>query len=101
MRESNFAILRHLILGTNFDPILKQICTNNRPQEATKSVQKSLHFLMKLNVDFDAKFAPTWTHVGSMLASKIDQKSLLEARTLPLEPPGPLEIRFSLFWINF
>ena len=56
---------------------------------------------MKLNVDFDPNLDPTWTQVGSMLASKIDQKSLLEARTLPMEPPGPLEIRFSRFGINF
>ena len=56
---------------------------------------------MKLNVDFDAKLAPTWAQVGPMLASKIAQKSLLEARTPPSEPPGPLEIRFYRFGIDF
>ena len=55
---------------------------------------------MKLNVDFDANLAPTWTQVSRMLASKIDQKSILEARTLPLEPPGPLEVRFLLILVS-
>ena len=56
---------------------------------------------MKLKVDFDTKLAPTWTQVGPMLASKIAQESLLAAWTPPLEPPGPLKVRFYRFGINF
>ena len=70
------------------------------PKKLQNPFKNQLNFSLKLNVDFEPNLAPTWTQVGPMLASKIDQKSILEARTLPLEPPEPIKIRFYQFGID-
>ena len=71
------------------------------PKNLQNPFWKQLIFSLKLSEDFEPNLAPTWTQVGPMLASKIDQKSILEAQTLPVEPPGPIKIRFSRFGIDF
>ena len=43
---------------------------------------------------FVSNFVPTWTQVGPMLASKINQKSVLGVQTPPLGPQEPLKPDF-------
>ena len=95
MRESNFAVSTPLILSSLLSFILNpKSCPKSSPRGSQIQSKTSFETSCQYGCDSEANLAPTWTQLGSMLASKIDQKSILEARAPPKAPVRPLKGRF-------
>ena len=67
-------------------------CTKSSPRGSNIQSQTSFERARLYGSDSGDNVAPAWPQLGPMLASKIDQKSILKVWAPPKAPLGPLRI---------